>query len=174
MDPKSLAERLEMVQVVDVRYPNEWEAGRIDGAIHIPGDYLDERVGELDQDRPIVTVCKSGNRSSAAAEWLREEGFDAENLDGGMEAWAQAGLDYHAGTGEPGTIAEPEPPPDERPPEMQQLQAGMLDVIFAAQEHFGDHEPNDEEMRAFLRDRLLSEGKTPEEADDFLARLGKD
>jgi hypothetical protein len=91
-----------------------------------------------------------------------------------MEAWAQAGLDYHTETGEPGTIAEPEPPPDERPPEMQQLQEGMLELIFAAQAHFGDHEPNDEEMRAFLRNRLLSEGKTPEEADDFLAQMGQD
>lgn len=174
MDPETLHARLDKVQVVDVRYPNEWEAGRINGAVHIPGDYLYEREDELDRDQPIVTVCKSGSRSNDAAEWLCEHGFDAENLDGGMEAWAKAGLDYQAGDGGPGTIAEPEPPPDERPPEMQQLQEGMLDVIFAAQEHFGDHEPNDEEMRGFLRDRLLADGKTPEQADEFLANMGKD
>jgi len=91
-----------------------------------------------------------------------------------MQAWAQAGLNYQAADGRPGRIAEPEPPPDERPAALQQLQEGMLDVIFAAQEHFGDHPPNDEEMRAFLRDRLLAEGKTPAQADDFLDQMGQD
>ena len=172
MDAKTLARRLDDVQVLDVRYPNEWEAGRIDGTLHIPGDDLADRVDELDKDRPVVTVCRSGSRSQRAAEWLQGEGFNAENLEGGMQAWAEAGLDFHAGDGSPGEVAEPEPPPDERPPEMQALQARFLDVIFAAKEHFGDHEPSEEEMRTFLRDRLVSEGKSPEEADEFVARMG--
>lgn len=172
MDAKTLSQRLGDVQVVDVRYPNEWEAGRIDGALHIPGDDLADRVDELDRDRPVVTVCRSGGRSQKAAEWLAGEDFDVENLDGGMQAWADAGLDYHADDGGPGAVAEPEPPPDDRPEEMQELQAGFLDVIFAAKEHFGDREPSEEEMHGFLRDRLLSEGKSPQEADDYLARMG--
>ena len=57
---------------------------------------------------------------------------------------------------------------------MQQLKKGCSTSSSRAQEHFGDHEPNDEEMRGFLRDRLVSDGKTPEEADDFLANMGKD
>lgn len=174
MDPKALSGRIETVQVLDVRYPNEWEAGHIDGALHIPGDDLAERTDELDRGRPVVTVCKSGSRSERAATFLREEGFDAENLDGGMEAWDAAGLAYRAGDGGTGSVAEPEPPPDERPSEMIELQDGFMDVLFAARDHFGDHEPSDEEMRGFLRNRLISEGKSAEEADDFLAHMGND
>lgn len=173
MEPNTLAERLEAVQVVDVRDPNEWEAGRIEGALHIPVDDLAERVGELDRDRPVVAVCRSGNRSGRAAEWLREEGFDAENLEGGMQAWAEAGLPFTAADGGPGRVAEPEPPPDDRPEEMQQLQAGFLDVIFAVNERFGGRQPSEEELRGFLRERLLSEGKTAEEADQFLAEMDR-
>lgn len=172
MDPHALAERMHEVQVLDVRYPNEWEAGHIDGAVHIPVDDVAERLEELNRDRPVVTVCRSGQRSERAAQWLAGEGFDAENLHGGMEAWAEAGLEYRGADGAPGTLADPEPPPDDRPPEMQELQSGFLDVIFAAQERFGDREPSDEEMRSFLRERLMSEGKSAEEADEFLAQMG--
>lgn len=173
MDPKALAGQLDTLQVLDVRYANEWQAGHIEGALHIPGDDLAERVDELDRDRPVVTVCRSGSRSERAAQFLREEGFDVDNLDGGMQAWAEAGLAYRASDGGDGTVAEPEPPPDDRPQEMVDLQDGFLDVVFAAQEHFGDHVPSDEEMRGFLRGRLLSEGKSAEEADEFLARLAR-
>ena len=174
MDPQTLAQRLHDVQVLDVRYPNEWDAGRIDGALHIPVDDLAERVDELDRDQPVVTVCRSGQRSEQAARWLQGESFDAQNLDGGMEAWAEAGLDYRAADGTPGTVADAEPPPDDRPAEMIELEEGFMEVIFAAQEHFGDHQPSEEEMLGFLRDRLLSEGMSPEEADEFLSRMGND
>ncbi len=70
MDPQTLARRQHEVQVLDVRYPNEWEAGHIDGAVHIPVDDLAERVQELDRERPVVTVCRSGQRSERAAQWL--------------------------------------------------------------------------------------------------------
>jgi rhodanese-related sulfurtransferase len=174
MDPQTLARRRRELRVLDVRYPNEWDAGHIDGAVHIPVDDLAERVGELERDRPLVTVCRSGERSDRAAQWLVGEGFDAENLQGGMEAWAEAGLDYRGSDGAPGTVADPEPPPDDRPAGMIELQDNFLDVVFAAQERFGDRQPSDEEMREFLRDRLVSEGKSPEEADEFLSRLGDD
>lgn len=175
MDPQILARRRRHeVQVLDVRYPNEWEAGHIDAAVHIPVDDLAERVQELDPDRPVVTVCRSGQRSERAAQWLAGEGFDAENLHGGLEAWVEAGLDYRASDGAPGTLAEPEPPPDDRAPEMIELQHGFLDVVFAARERFGDRQPSDEEMRGFLRERLMSEGKSAEEADEFLTSLGED
>lgn len=174
MDPQTLARRLHEVQVLDVRYPNEWEAGHIDGAVHIPLDDVAERVEELDRDRAVVTVCRSGQRSERAAQWLAGEGFDAENLHGGMEAWAEVGLEYGAADGGPGTLADPEPPPDDRPAAMIGLQDGFLDVVFAAQERFGDRQPSDAEMRGFLRERLMSEGKSAEEADEFLARLGED
>jgi rhodanese-related sulfurtransferase len=165
MEAKAVADRLDEVQLVDVRYPNEWEAGHIEGAIHIPGDYLAERLDELDPGRPVVTVCRAGTRSMEAAEWLRTQGFDAENLDGGMLAWKWAGLPFT------GKIVEPVPPADDRPPEIQALQAEMLEVIFAMQERFGDREPTEEEMHEFLKERLIAEGRTPEQAEAFLAQI---
>lgn len=174
MEPHQLADRLDAVQVVDVRYPNEWAAGRIEGAQHVPVDDLADRADELDRGRPVVTVCRSGERSGWAAGWLRDEGFDAENLEGGMLAWAAAGLVYRADGGGPGEVAEPEPPADDRPPEMQQLQDDLLSLIFAVSERFGEREPSEAELRAFLRDRLLAEGRTPEEAEAVLARMDAD
>ena len=155
-------------QILDVRYPNEWAAGHIEGARHIPGDELEDRLDELDRDRPIVTVCRSGARSAEAAAFLTAEGYDAQNLEGGMQAWAEAGLAFRASDGSAGAVVEPEAPPDDRPEQVQRLQGAYLQAVFAVQEHFGDREPSDEEVRAFLRDRLIAEGSTPEEADQAL------
>lgn len=171
VDPEELARRLDEVQVVDVRYPNEWAAGRIDGALHIPVDDVADRADELDRDRPVVTVCRSGERSARAADWLVDEGFDAVSLEGGMLAWAAAGLDHRAEGGGPGVVAEPEPPPDDRPPELARLQDELLGLIFAVGERFGDREPSEAELRAFLRERMIAEGRTPEQADAVLARM---
>jgi len=164
---------MDKFQVVDVRYPNEWEAGHIDSAVHIPLDEVSDRIDELDRNRPVVTVCRSGSRSAEAAEDLASEGFDVQNLDGGMQAWAGEDRPMVAADGGPGAVAEPEPPPDDRPEAMKRLQSEFLDVIFAAQEHFGDREASEEEMQAFLRQRLIEEGKTPEEADKFLADMDR-
>jgi rhodanese-related sulfurtransferase len=92
MTPAELDARRDQVQIVDVRWPNEWEAGRIEGAVHIPQDQLEDRLDELDRGRPVVAVCRSGNRSSAAAVDLEATGFQADNLDGGLEAWVASGL----------------------------------------------------------------------------------
>ena len=174
MNPSSLAGRLAEVQVVDVRRPDEWEAGRIDGALHIPLDDLEDRVDELDRARPVVTVCRTGDRSDRAASWLRGEGVDAENLDGGVQAWAEAGLPLTADGGAPGAVVDPESPAGELSPELQRLHDGFLEVVFAVQEHFGDREPSEAELRGFLRDRLVSQGRTPEEADGILARMDEE
>jgi CBS domain-containing protein len=56
-------------------------------------------------------------------------------------------------------------------PDVARLEKEFMDTIEAAQEHFGDREPSEEELRRFLRDRLVSEGRTPEEADRFLAEM---
>ena len=171
MDPAELLARRQDVQIVDVRWPNEWEAGRIDGALHIPLDELDERLDEIDRGRPVVTVCRRGSRSAAAAEQLGADGIVAENLDGGLQRWADDGLPLISADGGPGMVVEPEPPPDDRPIEHQRLQAEMMNLLFDLQDHFGDREATDEEVRAFLRQRLIDEGRTPEEADEFLAGI---
>ncbi|HTJ77102.1 MAG TPA: rhodanese-like domain-containing protein [Acidimicrobiales bacterium] len=168
MDSRTVAARLDDVQLVDVRLDNEWDAGHIEGAVHIPEDDLAERVDELDRSRPVVTVCRAGTRSDHAAEWLRGEGFDAHSLDGGLLAWKWAGLPLT------GPIVEPQVPEGVINPEFQALQAEFLEVAFAAQKRFGDREPTHAEMQEFLRERLINEGRTPEEADEFLARMGED
>ena len=157
-DAASLSRRLDEVQVLDVREPDEWEAGRIEDAVHIPLGELPGRLDELDRDRPVVAVCQTGARSARAADLLASRGFAAANLDGGLKAWEEAGLPTVAGD-------------DPTPPELRELEAGFLELVFAVQEHFGDREPSDEEVMAFLRDRLIAEGHTPEEADHFLATM---
>jgi rhodanese-related sulfurtransferase len=153
MDPATLALEMGRFQVVDVRFPNEWEAGHIDGAVHVPGDYVFDRVSELDLTRPVVTVCRSGSRSAEAAEELAGEGFDVQNLEGGIDAWVAQGLPIVTDDGRPGRVADPEPPPDDRSAEMQRLQNDFMDAAFAVKDHFGDREPSEEEVLAFLRER---------------------
>jgi rhodanese-related sulfurtransferase len=80
------------VQLVDVREPNEWDAGHMPGAVLIPLGDLAVRARELDPARPVVVVCRSGNRSATATAFLLQSGFrDVKNLVGGMIAWARAG-----------------------------------------------------------------------------------
>lgn len=153
MDPATLAREMGRFQVVDVRFPNEWEAGHIDGAVHIPGDYIFDRIDELDPDRPVVTVCRTGSRSAEAAQELAGEGFDVQNLEGGIDAWVAEGLPVRADDGCPGRVVEPEPPPDDRPLEMQRFQNDFMEAAFAVRDHFGDSDPSEEEVLAFLRAR---------------------
>jgi len=76
-------------QLVDVRQPDEVQAGTLPGAVNIPLDVLPARLGELDPGRRVVLLCRSGGRSAMAAEMLTSSGFgDVVNLDGGMLAYA--------------------------------------------------------------------------------------
>lgn len=77
--------------VLDVREPQEWTAGHIPGATHIPLNDLPSRVGELDPQAPTLVVCHVGGRSAVATQWLQAHGYDATNLDGGMDAWEAVG-----------------------------------------------------------------------------------
>ncbi len=79
-------------QLVDVRAEHEWEAGRIEGATHLPLAELAERTGEIDKERPVVLYCRGGNRSTMAAEALAAEGYDAVKLSEGIVGWAGADL----------------------------------------------------------------------------------
>jgi rhodanese-related sulfurtransferase len=76
---------------LDVREPDEWRAGHIAGALHIPMGELGERLGELPQG-DIVAVCRSGARSGMVTDALRRAGYRVENLDGGMQACQRSGL----------------------------------------------------------------------------------
>ena len=82
----------ESAQFVDVRRPDEVAQGTIEGALNIPIEELADRVGELDPQRRTVLLCRSGNRSTQAGEFLAAAGFvDVINLAGGMIAYGKAG-----------------------------------------------------------------------------------
>jgi rhodanese-related sulfurtransferase len=91
--------------LLDVRESDEWDAGRVDGALHIPLGQLAARQGEVPSDRVLVVVCRSGVRSARAAAALLAADYDAVNLAGGMKAWAAAGLPVVTESGAPGTVA---------------------------------------------------------------------
>jgi rhodanese-related sulfurtransferase len=102
--PQDVSKRRSELHVLDVREQDEWDAGHIADAQHIPLGSLGDRLGEVPQDRPIVTVCRSGSRSDKAAKGLRAQGYDAENLDGGVTAWARAGQPLVAKGGAAGRV----------------------------------------------------------------------
>lgn len=77
--------------VIDVREPAEFREGHVPGATNIPMGQLTARLGEIDPNRPVHVVCASGNRSSAMADVLTANGFDAMNVAGGTRAWIRSG-----------------------------------------------------------------------------------
>src|SRR6516162_477112 len=87
--------------LLDVREPEEWEAGHVPGAVHIPLGELGARYTELEQDRPLYVICRSGNRSGHAARALAGAGWDASNVSDGMIGWHAAGLPMTAESGQP-------------------------------------------------------------------------
>lgn len=104
MDPHTLYRRRDEFQILDVREDDEWAAGRIAGSLHIPLGELAARIDELDRGQPVVTVCRSGNRSGKAAKRLTRADLSAVNLDGGLKKWVQVGLDVTTPDGRPGRV----------------------------------------------------------------------
>ena len=84
----------EDVTVVDVREPDEWEAGHAPGAHHLPMMEVPARMAEVPTDGEVVVVCRAGGRSGQVVAYLMNHGWDnVRNLDGGMQSWAAAGRD---------------------------------------------------------------------------------
>jgi rhodanese-related sulfurtransferase len=79
-------------QILDVREDFEIAEGMIPEALHIPMDKLNARARELDRERAIIVVCRSGNRSAWVADALNAAGYTADTMTGGMTAWQRAGL----------------------------------------------------------------------------------
>lgn len=80
-------------QVIDVRAADEYAAGHLPGASHIPLGRLEEHLDKLDTARPIVLQCQGGTRSSIAASLLEARGItNVINLAGGYSAWVTAEL----------------------------------------------------------------------------------
>ena len=104
MTPEDFSKRRAEYHLLDVREDDEWQAGHIDGAQHIPLSELGDRLSELPTGRPIVAVCRSGGRSGSAVRGLKELGYTAENLDGGVTAWTRLGFPLIDASGRPGTV----------------------------------------------------------------------
>jgi rhodanese-related sulfurtransferase len=79
-------------QLIDVRTPEEFASGHIAGSVNIPVQDLNQRLGEISKDTPVVLYCRSGNRSAQAAQILDNEGFTGVYDLGGIQAWQAAGL----------------------------------------------------------------------------------
>ena len=103
MKPEDAKGRTDL-HLLDVREPDEWQAGHIAGSQHIPLGQLRERLREVPKGKTILAVCRHGNRSDAATRGLRTLGYPVENLDGGVTAWKQAGLPLEADGGGPGRV----------------------------------------------------------------------
>jgi hydroxyacylglutathione hydrolase len=79
--------------VLDIRNPREWAARHIDGSVNIPLNHLQERIGEIPQDRRIAVHCAGGYRSSIAASILHQYGLThLIEMAGGLAAWEAAQL----------------------------------------------------------------------------------
>ena len=95
IDPDWVSEHLDDILVLDVRQSEEMDErlGRIKGAKVLPLNELKDRMAEVPQDRPVITVCHAGMRSGQATVILRQGGFTRlANMRGGMLMWNQQGL----------------------------------------------------------------------------------
>ena len=76
-------------RLVDVRTPREYAAGHMPGAVNMPLDALERRLGELGaRERPVVVYCASGTRSAAAQRTLRRHGFGSVRNLGSWRTWS--------------------------------------------------------------------------------------
>lgn len=178
MDAQSAFDNKDGMQIVDVRHEHEFKAGRIEGALHIPLSELPSRMGEIGPNIPVVTVCRTGSRSARAAELLNDRGYKTQNLEGGMLAWERRGLPFTTPEGKPGRVAPVRPESatatssgqseDGMDPSFAELTNDLIEVSYAFQERFGDRDPDEEETREFMKEWLMSKGKTEAEAEEFL------
>jgi rhodanese-related sulfurtransferase len=80
------------VQLIDVRTPDEHDAGRIAGDRLVELARLASEIETIDRSRPVVFYCRSGARSAMASQAFTQAGFDAHNMIGGLLDWDAAGL----------------------------------------------------------------------------------
>jgi len=90
VDVKTAAQRFRAgaATLLDVREPQELQIAAVPGAMHIPMREIPSRLAEIPRYRPVLVLCHSGGRSAVVAEWLHARGYPAENIAGGIDAWA--------------------------------------------------------------------------------------
>lgn len=88
INAKELRERLNEVNIIDVRRQSEWDGGHIPNATHIEGGRLAWEDFNLPQDKPLVIQCASGNRSMVAISVLKRKGYkNLMQVEGGINQW---------------------------------------------------------------------------------------
>jgi rhodanese-related sulfurtransferase len=91
--------------LLDVREPDEWEAGHAPGAHHLPMMEIPARMDEIPADSEVVVVCRSGGRSGQVVSYLMGNGWEnVRNLDGGMQSWATQGRAVVSENGHPARV----------------------------------------------------------------------
>jgi molybdopterin/thiamine biosynthesis adenylyltransferase/rhodanese-related sulfurtransferase len=97
VDPSAVHELLDDgVALVDVRESEEWDAGHLPGAIHVPRGYLESRIDGAvpDRDQRVIVYCASGTRSALAAKTLADLGYGTvESMTGGITLWKDRGYE---------------------------------------------------------------------------------
>jgi phage shock protein E len=77
---------------LDVREQSEWDSFHIPGTTLVPLGQLPQRLSEVPKDRPIVVVCRSGNRSQQGRDILKQAGYtNVTSMAGGVAAWKTQG-----------------------------------------------------------------------------------
>ena len=74
--------------LLDVRESSELALVKVDGALHVPMREVPRRLGEIPRERPVLVLCHHGGRSQVVADWLVARGYAAQNVEGGIDAWA--------------------------------------------------------------------------------------
>lgn len=93
--------------LLDIREPFEWKQVHIATAgqcpvLHIPMNDLPNQLAQLPKDRQILVLCAHGNRSHGVTHWLRQQGYWANNLKGGITQWARQGGPVQTASGSGG------------------------------------------------------------------------
>jgi rhodanese-related sulfurtransferase len=105
VEPERVAElqREGSIQLIDIREPYEWDAGRIPGARFLTMGELTAQAETIDRDTPVVFYCRVGGRSAMAANAFRQAGYDAYTMSGGLVEWELRGLPLEP---EDGSVAD--------------------------------------------------------------------
>lgn len=88
-DVCELRKRQTGIVLLDVRQPDEYAQASIEGSMLVPINKLMEELPklELPKDKEVICICRSGRTSALAADFLRQQGYQAANMEGGLRQW---------------------------------------------------------------------------------------